>query len=161
MYSHYRFRDATAEDAPKLVRLIEKVFSEYDMVFDADFEVPDLLHFDRYYGKNSGLPVLKVATTLEDKPVACAALKPDNRGAYFSRVYVSKTHRRNGLAKELIMQLLEVAMLNDIHYVHLWTDTQFKDAHRFYERLDFTYTGHVRPLNDPNNCYEYHYERLI
>lgn len=162
MYTKYHFRDARASDAPLLVKMIERIFEEYDFVFDAEFEVPDLLDFESYYRKSPHeLPKLRVATTLEGIPVACAALKKDERGAYFSRVYVSKTHRRNGLAKELIMSLIGIALENDIHYLHLWTDTQFTKAHKFYESLDFHYTGHVRPLNDPNNCYEYHYERLI
>ena len=142
--------------------MIERIFEEYDFIFDEEVEVPDLLDFENYYkGSHWELPVMRVATTREGIPVACAALKKDDRGAYFSRVYVSKTHRRNGLAKEMIMSLIEIALQNDIHYVHLWTDTQFTKAHDFYEALDFTYTGHVRPLNDPNNCFEYHYERLI
>lgn len=162
MNSHYRIREATAEDIPVLIELIDGVFDEYDWSFDQDIEVPDFVHFQQFYNQEGGLPCLLVACTKQDdKAVACAALKPDNRGVYLSRIYVTKAHRRQGLARALINKLINRASTLDIHYVHLWTDTQFNDAHKLYESLEFLFTGHARPLNDPNNCYEYHYERLI
>lgn len=162
MNTHYKIREARVKDIPHLLKLIEGVFDEYDWVFDATIELPDLLHFEKYYKQEGGLPKLLV-TCLEqdDEPVACAAIKPDNRGAYLSRVYVSKSHRRQGIARAMIIKLMEEALENDVHYLHLWTDTQFVDAHKLYEHLDIVFTGHVRPLNDPNNCYEYHFERFI
>lgn len=161
MNSHYKIRNAKSTDSDAITKLIAGVFDEYDWVFDAEEEIPDIVHFDQFYPKDSLLPQLKVATTLDDKVVACAGLKPDNRGVYLSRIYVTKSHRRQGLARYLIDELLETANAQQIHYVHLWTDTLFTDAHLLYERLEFVYTGHIRPLNDANGCYEYHYERLL
>jgi putative acetyltransferase len=161
MNSHYKIREAKSSDSKALIELIAQVFDEYDWVFDAEEEIPDIVHYDQFYENDSVLPVLKVATTMDDKVVACAGLKPDNRGVYLSRIYVAKSHRRQGLAQNLINDLMDSANAQDIHYVHLWTDTLFHDAHKLYERLEFVYTGHVRPLNDANGCYEYHYERLL
>jgi len=161
MNSHYKIRDATANDSKLLIALISDIFDEYDWVFDAEDEIPDIVYFAQFYQNESALPKLKVATTLDGKVVACAGLKLDNRGVYLSRIYVTKSHRRQGLAKYLINDLLELANEQEIRYVHLWTDTLFTDAHKLYERLDFIYTGHIRPLHDANGCYEYHYERFL
>jgi GNAT superfamily N-acetyltransferase len=162
MNAHYNIREARSEDIPILVQLIEGVFFEYDWVFDANIELPDLMDFEHYYNTEEGLPKLLVTCLKDgDEPVACAAIKPDNRGAYLSRVYVSRSHRRQGIARAMISKLVEEALDQDIHYVHLWTDTQFEDAHKLYEHLEFVFTGHARSLNDPNNCFEYHYERLV
>lgn len=161
MNTHYKIRNAKASDNRALTELIAGIFDEYDWVFDAEDEIPDIVHFEQFYQNASDLPILKVATTLEGKVVACAGLKPDNRGAYLSRIYVTKSHRRQGLARYLIDDLLKLALENEIKYVHLWTDTLFKEAHKLYERLEFIYTGHIRPLNDANGCYEYHYERFL
>jgi len=161
MNTHYKIRDAIPADSKELVELIAGIFDEYDWIFNAEDEIPDILHYEQCYENGSSLPALKVATTLDGKVVACAGLKPDNRGVYLCRIYVTKSHRRQGLARYLINDLLEVANEHEIHYVHLWTDTLFTDAHKLYERLDFIYTGHIRPLNDANGCYEYHYERLL
>jgi N-acetylglutamate synthase-like GNAT family acetyltransferase len=148
-------REATAEDIPQLQALIAEVFEEYDMEFIAEDEIPDLLNFESYYKGQS--PILLVAID-QDQPVGCAALKlDDDHGIYFSRVYVDQTYRGQRIGFRLMHELLKRAASIEHQSVYLWTDTRFDRAHRFYQRLGFSYTGHIRPLHDINDSFEYHY----
>jgi putative acetyltransferase len=150
-----RIREAIASDISALSSLINKIFAEYDMEFVAEDEIPDLLDFEQYYQK--GKPILLVADD-QGKPIGCAALKFDGEGGvYFSRVYVDQSYRGQRIGFRLMHELLKRAQEFNPTSVYLWTDTSFKRAHRFYQRLGFTYTGHIRPLNDVNESYEYQY----
>ncbi|MGM0587309.1 MAG: GNAT family N-acetyltransferase [Bacteroidota bacterium] len=152
-------REAKPDDIPPLTELIHQIFVEYDMEFIAEDEIPDLLDFKSYYQK--GEPVLVVAE-IGQQLVGCAALKFDDQGgAYFSRVYVDQSYRGQRIGFRLMLDLLKRAQAYEPADVYLWTDTRFERAHRFYQRLGFSYTGHIRPLHDINESFEYHYRLEI
>jgi N-acetylglutamate synthase-like GNAT family acetyltransferase len=152
---HAKIREASSDDIPALQELIADIFEEYEMDFIAEDEIPDLLNFDSYYQHQK--PILLVAER-DNKPMGCAALKFDDAGGvYFSRVYVKQSERGQGIGFALMVDLLEYASQHNPTSVYLWTDTRFERAHRFYQHLGFIYTGHIRPLHDVNESFEYHY----
>lgn len=148
-----QIREATAADIPRLLDLIEEVFTEYNMQFVAEDEVQDFLNFDSFYPAKGRLFV----AALDGKVIGCAAIKYDRHGAYFSRVYVQQAFRGRHVGKALTERLFSVAEEESIDFLHLWSDTRFRRAHRFYEKFGFDYSGRVRPLMDVNESYEYHY----
>jgi len=154
-----KIREAKPEDIEDLIKLIEIIFREYDMQFVVEEELPDFLHFkDHYDGKNT----LLVAEHDQSEILAgCTALKIEKQLPRLSRVYVRKKDRGKGVGRRLVQTAEELAASKKFEWIHLWTDTRFKRAHKFYRDLDYTYTGRVKPLGDVNDSYEYHFKKKL
>ncbi len=147
-------RPARKDDIDRLIEIIRDTIHSYGYIFELEFELPDFLDYDNYYGKGRGeLYVLEESGVV----AGCGALKLDGAIPYLSRIYVDERYRGHGYGKAIVQFLMKrnVELGNDA--LELWTDTLFRTAHKMYEKLGFTYTGRVRPLGDINNCFEYHY----
>jgi len=152
-------REAENDDIEELIGLIEDIFTEYNMKFDVDEELPDFLNFEQHY---KGQHKLFVAEHSENGILAgCTALKIEEDLPRLSRVYVRKKDRGKGVGKKMVRRAVEYAQSLNYPWIHLWTDTRFKRAHRFYRDLGYEYTGQVKPLGDINDSYEYHFRKYI
>lgn len=150
-----RIRPARAHDAERLLAIIESVFRDYDMIFHAPDEVPDLLDIERsYFGPGTDLYTLE----LDGQAVGCGAVAFQGETATLSRIYIDRTCRRRGFGRRLVEHLIDRARHQGATAVDLWSDTRFTPAHRLYQALGFRATGAVRPLADVNESHEYHYE---
>jgi putative acetyltransferase len=47
------------------------------------------------------------------------------------------------------------------HFIELWTDTRFADAHRLYERRDYIRGAETRELNDVSRSVEFYFRKQI
>ena len=154
-------READKKDIEELINLIEKIFTEYDMDFDVDEELPDFLNYEKHYG-DGGINKLLVAEHSQNGILAgCTALKIEDDLPRLSRVYVRKKDRGEGVGKRLVGRAVEYAQSKNYSWIHLWTDTRFERAHRFYRNMGYEYTGRVKPLGDINDSYEYHFRKYI
>ncbi len=150
---HHRIRAAAEADIPRLIDLIQKTIESYGYLFELDFELPDFLDFNGFYGPKAELYVVE-----EDGEIAgCGALKGIGETPFLSRIYVDEAFRGRGYGKAVVLHLMRRAVELGHQDLELWSDTKFRTAHRMYERLGFRFTGRVRPLHDVNNCFEYHY----
>ena len=148
-----RIRPAVKNDIPRLIDIIHTTIESYGYIFELDFELPDFLDFEGYYGSNAELYVVEEG----DGIAGCGALKAIGGTPYLSRIYVDEAFRGRGYGKAVVLFLMERAVELGHTELELWSDTLFRTAHRMYERLGFEFTGRVRPLGDVNNCFEYHY----
>ena len=153
-------RPAQQGDMLQLISMIEKIFAEYDMVFDAEEELPDFLAFDAYY-KNSDDHLIVAEDAKAGTLAGCTALLFEEFAPRLSRVYVAEAYRGRGIGWKLVDRAMQLAKEHGAEWIHLWTDTRFERAHEFYEQLGYEYTGRVRPLNDINDSYEYHYRKKL
>ena len=64
------------------------------------------------------------------------------------------SEERNGLAEEHAGERHAEQMI-------LWTDTRFKTAHRFYERLGYQSAGRTRAIDDLSRSVEYFYSKRL
>jgi len=150
-----KIREATDDDINELISLIDNIFDEYDMEFIPEDELPDFVDFKNHYNSQHELLVAEHKET--GLLAGCTALKFEEKAPRLSRVYVRKKDRGKGIGKMLVREAEKRARKRGSKVIHLWTDTRFERAHTFYKNLGYTYTGRVKPLNDINNSYEYHF----
>lgn len=72
-----------------------------------------------------------------------------------SKVYVARAARRRGVARGLFARARALAEGRGAPLIHLWTDTRFVDAHRFYETLGFVRGAGARDFGDLSATQEY------
>lgn len=152
-------RKATDDDIDELITLIEKIFTEYDMEFVLEDELPDFVDFNNHYHSEHELLVAEHKET--GLLAGCTALKMEDGILRLSRVYVRRKDRGRGIGKMLVREAEQRARKRGSTMIHLWTDTRFERAHTFYKKLGYKYTGRVKPLNDINNSYEYHFYKAF
>ncbi len=151
-------RPARKDDIDRLITIIRDTIHSYGYIFELEFELPDFLDYDNYYGRGKGELYVLEANGVE---AGCGALKLDGSIPYLSRIYVDEAYRGHGYGKAMVQFLMSRNADLGNSELELWTDTLFRTAHKMYEKLGFVYTGRVRPLGDINNCFEYHYTLSI
>lgn len=156
MTETHNIRPARKEDIDRLIQIIRDTIESYGYIFELEFELPDFLDYDTYYGIAKAKAELYV---LEEAGVVagCGALKLYGDVPYLSRIYVDEQFRGRGYGKAIVQYLMKRNIELGKDTLELWTDTLFRTAHAMYEKLGFQFTGRVRPLGDINNCFEYHY----
>lgn len=123
---------------------IRAIYSEFNLVFDLDFE-DDLVDIARSYAGGAFWLV-------EDSQgiVATAAVLPHGGARIVKRIYVSARGRRGGLARQLLRKCMG---WGDFVRTELWSDVRFRSAHRLYLSEGFT-QGPTRVLADPDASVE-------
>jgi RimJ/RimL family protein N-acetyltransferase len=150
---------ATADDAPAVMLLIGRVFSEYGLLLMPVFEVPDLLQFDAYYTAPRGaFWVIREETRVVG---SVGVERLDAHTAELHRLYVDSTLRGRGLGQTLVETVLAWAREQGVRRLVLWSDTRFETSHRLYRRLGFEQLGERTVEGDLNDSREYRFEREV
>jgi putative acetyltransferase len=150
---------ATADDAPAVMLLIGRVFSEYGLLLMPVFEVPDLLQFDAHYTAPRGAFWVVREDTRVVGSVGVERL--DARTAELHRLYVDSSLRGRGLGRTLVETVLAWSRERGIRRLVLWSDTRFENSHRLYRRLGFAQVGERTVEGDVNDSREYRFERDV
>ncbi|MGH7305569.1 MAG: GNAT family N-acetyltransferase [Candidatus Rokuibacteriota bacterium] len=150
---------AVRADAPGVVELIGRVYTEYGFVYEPQIEVPDLLRFDHHYAPPRGA----FFVVREDGVVvgSVGVERLDGGGAEVHRLYLDRHLRGRGTGRALLERVLEWCRAQNIRHLILWSDTRFDQAHRLYERMGFQRTGERALPDDPNQTREYGFERPV
>lgn len=134
--SGYEIRAATSDDLPRIRQLVREYVEwiALDLAFqEIDAEI-DGLPGD--YAPPRG--VLLVACQDGGEPVAMIALRPlDRRTGEMKRLYVSPPARGRGLARTLILRLLDEARALGYQEIRLDTLPMMGDAQALYATLGF------------------------
>lgn len=154
MNEPYAIRPATEDDIPRLIDIIRETIESYGYIFELEFELPDFLNYNGFYGTGKGELYVIVDG---GQVVGCGALKLNGEIPYLSRIYVDERYRGKGYGKAIVVHLMDRNTELGHSELELWSDTLFRTAHKLYERLGYRFTGRIRPLGDVNNCFEYHY----
>ncbi|QIB33769.1 GNAT family N-acetyltransferase [Ancylobacter pratisalsi] len=152
--------DADA-DGDAIAELMALAFAEYEgCIFDRAAEFPELDAIASHFAARNG--AIWVAE-LDGAVVGSLAIAPSRDagrppGAMeITKVYVARAVRRRGVARALFTRALALAEQRGAPQVHLWTDTRFVDAHRFYESCGFERSAGARELRDLSATWEYPY----
>ena len=151
-----RLRAATDADADTIMAMIAVIFAEYDMIWNANIEVPDLFAIEHNYRAERGAFFV---AEIEGQIVGTVGITFEGAdGAEVHRLYVSPNHRRLGLGRTLMNHVLTWARVRDIREMIAWSDTRFDKAHNLYRGLGFTQIQGERPMiGDINNSAEYQF----
>jgi putative acetyltransferase len=151
-------RPATGADAASIVDVIQTVYAEYDFVFEAREETPDLLAFDQTYdGRAGAFFVAELAGAV----VGSIGVRLGPTGlAEIVRLYLAASLRGQGVGRRLVDAAVAWARANGARVVELWSDTRFTDAHRLYTRYGFV-QGDQHQLTDVNNSREYYFRHTL
>lgn len=149
-------RSATDDDAPQVIALIAACFADYPgCVMDLPGLDADLPHIASNIRQQDGEFWV---VTLGERLVGCAGYAPAaDHEIELKRMYVARDMRRRGIAAQLLERVLAAAAQRRAAGIVLWSDTRFREAHRFYSRHGFVQTGRTRDLNDPSNTTEYEF----
>ncbi len=153
-------RAARDGDGPAIIELITSCWHEYPGVFmDVDGENPELRVLATYFTEAGG-----AFWVAESAGRLCGTVgtKPTGGGAWeLCRMYVADDMRGNGLANRLFNTAADHARAHGGTRLHLWTDTRFDRAHRFYERVGLVRDGGIKPLMDASNSLEFGYAKPL
>jgi putative acetyltransferase len=175
-------RDAEDSDAGSLVQIIAAIMGEFPgCIFDLDSDFPELKKprssFENDGGRfwvvercsrsigaqDTSVPANRRETNAreigESEIVGCFGFLPaeDPAGIELQRVYLRPEFRGTGLATRMFKIVQAVAHQRSAHFIELWTDSRFRAAQRFYEKVGFQRLPNERLLNDRSRSSEYHY----
>lgn len=150
-------RPATDADGDRIAALISACFAEYPgCIFDRAAEFPELDAIATHFaGRGGAIWVADEGGTLAGSLAAAPAGEPGTIELF--KMYVARSARRRGLASALLARAIAFAREREATDVRLWTDTRFRDAHRFYERHGFVRQPGERALHDLSDSREYPY----
>jgi RimJ/RimL family protein N-acetyltransferase len=152
-------RPAASSDAPGVVDLIGRVYSEYGFVYVPKVEVPDLFRFDHHYAAPRG-----AFFVVREGDVVVGSVgveRVDDTSAELHRLYLDARLRGRGTGRALVEAVLDWCRTQRIRRLILWSDTRFDQAHRLYERMGFRRTGERTLPDDLNQTREYGFERPV
>lgn len=150
----HTIRPALDADGPALALLIAGVFAEYEDCPFVPEEFPELdAPASHYAGKGGILWVVEAAGGI----VGSLAVAPSWRAgeAELFKVYLARDWRGRGLAGTLLDRAVGWARAAAATRLVLWSDTRFRDGHRFYRRRGFRQLPGARALHDVGNSLEF------
>jgi putative acetyltransferase len=148
-------RDA---DGPAVAALIAAVFSEYEGCLFEPSEFPELAAPAIWI---AGLRGRMWVVEARGAVIGCLAVRPvrGGRAAELHKVYLASGWRGRGLAAGLLEHACAAAAEWGCGALELWSDTRFRDGHRFYERHGFRRLPGLRALGDVSDTFEYAFRR--
>jgi len=105
--------------------LLESILLEFDLPARApknSLVLPDVYWVAEFNGRAIG---------------TIALFKMKNRSVVLKKMFMAKEFRGKGISKMLLDILFQWAMENNFTHVYLGTMTEFKAAHKFYEKNGF------------------------
>ncbi len=150
-------RDA---DSSGVIALISRCWADYpNCILDVERDAPGLLAPAAYYAAQGGT----LWITEDSGTVAgMIAAVPRDAGAWeVCRVYVHPDRHGTGLAHRLLDAAEAHALAAGATRLLLWTDTQFDQAHRYYEKRSYVRTGPIRILESDPGVLEFGYAKLV
>ena len=151
-------RPGRDDDAAAFIDLIAACWAEYpNCPLDVDREAPELRRLASHFAKQGGaLWAAEEAGALH----GMIAVQPTGNDDWeICKVYVARPSRGTGLADRLVETAESHAKGQGAKRLHLWSDTKFDRAHRFYERHAYIRQGGIRALADIARTLEFGYAK--
>ncbi len=156
-----RIRDARDDDGPALIEVIEGCFAEYPgCILDVEVEAPELKGIaSAFAGWGGRFWVVEHAGRVVGCVGTTAATDPT--GSELKKLYLHRDHRGGTTAAALYGTVEEEARRRGSRFVDLWSDTRFRRAHRFYEKMGFVRGDRIRELHDRSGSVEYYFRKNL
>lgn len=126
---------------PVALPLIEQLTDEYQTRYGNYFEKGGAVQeMNRYPAERFGAPDGAFVLLLRDgRPIAGGAfMRYDETTAEFKRVWTDRDHRRQGLARKVLVELEEQAIRQGYHRIYLTTGFRQPEARELYLRTGYT-----------------------
>jgi ribosomal protein S18 acetylase RimI-like enzyme len=85
----------------------------------------------------------------------------DAAQAQLISMWTAPSHRKRGVGRLLVQQILAWAQLRNVRTLRLMVTSVNEPAMGFYERLGFTRTGRTEPYPNDSSILEYEMSRLV
>jgi GNAT superfamily N-acetyltransferase len=156
----WHIRPGQDADGPGIIALITTCWSAYPgLHLDVDGELPQLHALATNYENLGG--ALWIAEA-DGRIVGMIAVQQEQRTIWeICQVYVDPPLHGSGLGHGLLDRAERYAIEGGAATLHLWSDTRFARAHRFYEKRSYVRRGPVRVLNDLSNSLEFGYAKPV
>jgi GNAT superfamily N-acetyltransferase len=129
------------------------------VVMDVDGENPELRGLASYF-ENAGGAVWVAED--DGRLIGLVGTRPSSGSKWeLCRMYVEAGARGTGLANRLVRTAEDHARSHGAETMHLWSDTRFDRAHRFYERHGYVRDGGIKPLLDASNTLDFGYAKPL
>ena len=134
------------------LRALQDTPSAFGSTYARESQLTDADWLKRAIQWNGERSVLFLAT---DGDTACGMAgsifdKDDATRAHLISMWTAPTHRRQGVGRLLVNQVIGWARLRQAHTLQLMVTSNNETAITFYQRLGFTLTGRTEPYpNDP------------
>lgn len=129
-----------AADDPLATPLIDELALEYDTRYGTAWGEPASVELSRYPAHEFSAPRGAFVLLLRDGvPAAGGAFKTfDTRTAELKRIWTSSAHRRQGLARRVVIELEEESRRRGFAEVYLTTGPRQPEAQRLYFATGYT-----------------------
>jgi GNAT superfamily N-acetyltransferase len=150
--NQYRLRHAGAADAAIVARQRSAMFLDIGEVSSHEAEllrraselwIADLMTMNKYVGwflEHEGTPVSGWGIILWERPPAPGCLRL-GKWAHIVNVYTAPDHRRRGLARRIMLHIIEWSAQNGIDHLTLGAS---REGRPLYESLGFEQTSQMR-----------------
>ena len=148
-FPQFTVLSATNANQSQIVALIDTCYQEYGDTIVLEGDDSDLLDIERNYRGKLGE---FIAIQDEDGSVvgthAVVPLDLQSGLCTFRRLYLQNDLRGTGLGTSLMLWAIHWARDAGFKRVEFWSDTRFKRAHRFFEKLGFQTEFETRDMDD-------------
>jgi putative acetyltransferase len=145
-------REVRAEDTQAVIALIGGIYRDYGFEICLDDAEADLMDIPGNFPAGSFM----VLCDEDDGIHATVAMTRDGERAevaWMKRLYLSPTLQGSGAAQQLLAWAVERAEYLGCSRIELWSDVEFKRAHRFYTKHGFVHDGQIRHMTDSYKPY--------
>lgn len=152
-------RPGRDSDAAGVIALIGRCWADYpNCILDVEDEPGLLAPASTYAAQGGPLWVAEDAGVV----IGMVATVPQGGGDWeVCRVYAHPDLHGTGLGRRLLDTAEAHAAGAGATRLHLWTDTRFDRAHRFYEKRGYVRTGPIRALDGVPDVLEFGYAKPI
>ncbi len=151
---------ATAVAAADVIVLLQRIWVEYDFVWDPETEFPDLFTFDAHYALPRGA-FWVVRDELGRVVGSIGVQRVNATTAEIRRLYLDKHLRGRGLGRALVEEVLAWCRAHRYTRLVLWSDPRFAHSPQLYDRMGLARVGERTVPDDLNNSREYRFERDV
>ncbi len=156
-----QFRDATVDDQPAIIELINGVYEEYGERMCLEGADADLLDLEGAYVKRGGAFIVAVQQGVIVGSHATLPIDPQAGLLTFRRLYTAPATRGTGLGQQLMQWAFDWSVEHGFRRVEFWSDTRFTRAHAFFAKLGFEKGGTRRMADGYEPYEEYQFTREL
>lgn len=133
---HFTFRTANNRDTEKIISLVKRILSEFDLMYSPETSELDIQDIESTYTKNGG--AFEVIENAQREIIGTVALlKINNDCCKMRKMYVDKRYRKEGLGQALVKRILYKAKELGFKEIVLETVHSMTVAINLYEKYGF------------------------
>ncbi|KAI9243801.1 acyl-CoA N-acyltransferase [Phascolomyces articulosus] len=146
LVDNYTIRAVKEQDLPFILDIFNECILDHSTLLY--YETVNLDYIQKWYQacRSSGYAAIAIVDKTTDHPIAYAYLSPTHPFPAFSlstmlAIYISSGHRRRGLGRVLVSELLKIATQQKFKNVVVYISTANTASIKLFESFQFKYVG--------------------